>query len=216
MNILWYAHSCFMLTNDAGVRILTDPFQPSIGYTLEGVETEIVTISHDHFDHNHAHAATNSPFIIRQAGEYIAHNIRITGYESFHDEQEGALRGNNIIFRYEIDGMRVVHFGDIGVMPSDETLEAIGEVDVLLVPVGGIYTIGPQTACDIANATNTKVMVPMHYQTPKLTLDKKILGVDTLLSVAKNCKIHKLNQSECTITADTLGDDRILMLDPSL
>lgn len=221
MNLHWYGHSCFLLTAGDGTRILTDPFSPEIGYTLLGAHADIVTISHDHFDHNNADAVSgtpvrSTPLIIREQGRHTERGITITGFPSFHDTEQGAQRGNNLIFLFEIDGLRIAHLGDLGDIPSDEVMQQLGKVNVLLAPVGGIYTIGPRTACDIANEVQAEVLIPMHYQTNKLTLSQPILGVDTLLSIAKDCNIHRLNQSDCTITRDALGSDRLLVLKPSM
>lgn len=216
MNLHWYGHSCFLLTAGDGTRILTDPFSPEIGYTLLGAQADIVTLSHDHFDHNNADAVPNAPLIIRTQGLFTERGITITALPSFHDTEQGAQRGENLIFLFEIDGLRIAHLGDLGDIPSAEVMQQLGKVNVLLAPVGGIYTIGPRTACDIANEVQAEVLIPMHYQTNKLTLGQPILGVDTLLSIAKDCNIHRLNQSDCTITKDTLGSDRLLVLKPSM
>lgn len=216
MKIFWYGHSCFLLTAENGTRILTDPFDDTIGYKLGSVEAEIVTKSHDHHDHNNLSAVAGKPDIIATAGEHISHGIRIQGFDSFHDDAGGEKRGKNIVFVYEVDGLRLAHLGDLGCMLPPETIAAMGKIDVLFAPVGGVYTIGPRTACDIANATNANVLIPMHFQTPGLKLGKPILGVDTLLNIARNCSIHKLNQSECSITRENLGIDRLLVLTPAL
>lgn len=215
MQIHWYGHSCFLLTAENGTRILLDPFDDEIGYSLGTVEADIVTSSHDHHDHNYIRAVAGEPIAIREAGAQVINGIRITGIPSFHDEEGGKLRGANLIFLFEMDGLRMAHLGDLGDYPSPEALEVLGNLDVLFAPVGGIYTIGPRTACDIANSTQTNVLIPMHFQTPKLKLPKTILGVDPLLSVARNCNIHRLNQSDCTITPESLGADRLLVLMPS-
>lgn len=215
MQIHWYGHSCFLLTAENGTRILLDPFDDDIGYSLGKVEADIVTCSHGHHDHNYLDAVLGEPIALLDAGTEIINGIRITGIPSFHDEEGGKLRGNNLIFLFEMDGLRLAHLGDIGDIPSQEALDTMGNLDILFAPVGGIYTIGPRTACDIANLTQTNVLIPMHYQTPKLKLGKPILGVDPLLSVARNCSIHKLNQSDCTMTPESLGTDRLLVLMPS-
>lgn len=215
MQIHWFGHSCFMLTAESGIRILLDPFDDEIGYSLGRVEADIVTRSHDHHDHSNIGAVAGDPILITEAGEQVINGIRITGIPSFHDEEQGALRGGNLIFLFEMDGLRLAHLGDIGEFPTQEALDMMGNLDVLFAPVGGIYTIGPRTACDIANLTHTNVLIPMHFQTPKLKLKKPILGVEPLLSVARSCSIHKLNQSDCTITKESLGTDRLLVLEPS-
>ncbi|MDR1620430.1 MAG: MBL fold metallo-hydrolase [Clostridiales bacterium] len=216
MLIHWFAHSAFLLTARNGLSILTDPFDAAIGYTLENVVADVVTISHDHHDHNHLASAAGAPQVLRTEGEWKINGAGIYSIPSFHDEKGGAERGANLIFLFEMDDVRVCHLGDQGCMPSEEAFQKLGNVDVLLAPVGGIYTIGPREVCDIANRTNTAVLIPMHFQTPRLRLGKPILGVEPLLSVVRSCNIHRLNQSECCITKETLGHDRLLVLDPSL
>ena len=213
MRIQWYGHSSFLLKADSGLRIFADPCDPETGYTLEGLTADAVTISHDHHDHNYLDAFANEPVVIREAGVHEVQGVRITGIKSFHDEARGAKRGENLIFVYELEGLRIAHLGDLGCIPGDDAFEQIGKLDVLLCPVGGTYTIGPREACEIANRTGTNVFIPMHYQTSALRLKVPLLGVAALLDVATNCHIHKLNQSEATITQGSLGEDRLLVLD---
>lgn len=213
MNIKWYGHSSFLLTAGNGLRIFTDPCDPDTGYTLHDIEADIVTMSHQHSDHNYLKAILGTPVVLREAGVFERDGIHITGIPSFHDEVEGKKRGSNLIFLFELDGLRIAHLGDIGVLPSDQTFAALGKLDVLLCPVGGTYTIDPPIACEIANRTCTRVFIPMHYQTAQLKLKQTLLGIEPLLSIARNCKIHKLNQSEATITPGSLGEARLLVLD---
>lgn len=213
MNIKWYGHSCFQLKTKGGVRIVTDPYDNTVGYPMHQLCPDILTISHDHYDHNGMEMIQNAPRTIREAGVFEEKGVRITGIASYHDDKEGALRGNNLIFLFEMDGLRVAHMGDIGAMPPEEVLAVLTPLDVLLVPIGGTYTIGPRLACDLANVTNARVFIPMHYQTQVLTLGAPLFHVKELVSVARGCSIHRLNQSECSISPDSLGDDRILILD---
>ncbi len=213
MKLKWYGHSSFLLTADNGLRIFTDPCDPATGYTLANIEADVVTMSHDHHDHNYQDAFCGSPSFIREAITQEISGARITGIPSVHDDVGGKKRGGNLIFLFELDGLRIAHLGDLGETPPDETFALLGKLDVLLAPVGGTYTIDPPTACRIANRTKTKVFIPMHYQTSALRLNVPLLGIESLLSVAKGCRIHKLNQSEATITPESLGEDRLLVLD---
>lgn len=213
MRLQWFGHSSFLLTADSGLKIFTDPCHPETGYTLKDIETDVVTITHGHHDHDYLGAFIGSPMVIREAGEYEVQGVRITGIKWFHDDAHGAKRGDTLIFLYEMDGLRIAHMGDIGCMPSDEVFTSLGKLDVLMCPVGGTYTIGPSDACAIANRTKTNVFIPMHYQTSVLKAKLPLLGVDALIDIAKNCHIHKLNQSEATITKGNLGEDRLLVLD---
>jgi len=211
MKIKWYGHACFMLENRAGQRLLTDPCDPQTGYDLKDIPADIVTISHDHHDHNYIEAVAGDPEIVRSAGKHKIGDVRIEGFGTWHDEQQGALRGENIVFVIEMDGMRIAHMGDIGHMPDEHTCKQIGKVDVLLVPIGGTYTIDQTVAREIADALRPSVMIPMHYRTPQLAFELE--GVQPLLNAVKSRKVHKLNQSECTLNFDSLGEERLLVLD---
>ena len=210
MKIKWYGHSCFKLTSDAGVSIVTDPCDEETGYKLSDISADIVTVSHDHHDHNYVQAVAGSPIIIRTAGEHEACGIKIKGIKSYHDDEHGKKRGDNIIFRFEIDGLTVLHAGDIGDISDSKLIDEIGKVDVLMVPIGGVYTINAAQARQLANMLCAKAVIPMHYKTAALTFD---LGdLDTFVDHAVDCSIHRLNQSEAVIEKEYLGSDRILIL----
>ena len=213
MKIKWYGHSCFALTNDAGFSIVTDPCDESTGYKLANIPADVVTSSHDHFDHNYFAAIQGEPLRITEPGEYEAGGVKIKGVSTWHDEEQGKLRGRNIVFVYEIDDLRIAHLGDLGHVPDAETIAAIGDVDVVIAPIGGTFTIEYHQACEVANALNANVFIPMHYQTPALAFDVQLLDVEPLLKTAKNCRIHRLNKSECTLTKASLGEARVLVLD---
>jgi L-ascorbate metabolism protein UlaG (beta-lactamase superfamily) len=210
MDIKWLGHSCFMMTDKSGTRILTDPYDPSIGKELEPVEADIVTISHEHHDHSYLHAIKNKPEIVNKVGEFNINGIRIRGFLTKHDDKDGALRGENRMYLFYIDGMRVLHAGDLGAIPPQSTLNDIGEIDVLLVPIGGTYTINSLQALELANLLKPKVVIPMHYKTKNFM--PMLDGVDNFLRQSKNCRIHRLNESLATLEPDYLGEDRILVL----
>lgn len=211
MKIKWYGHSCFMLSNESGQRILTDPVDTDTGYKLSEIQADIVTISHPHHDHNYMSAVTGSPIVINTVGKHSPMGVSIVGFPTYHDDVCGKKRGENIMFRYELDSIRVLHAGDLGEIPSEDILNAVGTIDVLLVPIGGVYTINHEGARALANRLAPKVVIPMHYKTPALTFELE--PVNDFLSSARNCKIHKLNQCEATLTIESLGEDRILVLD---
>lgn len=210
MDIKWLGHSCFMMTDKSGTRILTDPYDPSIGKELEPVEADIVTISHEHHDHSYLHAIKNKPEIVNKVGEFNINGIRIRGFLTKHDDKDGALRGENRMYLFYIDGMRVLHAGDLGAIPPQSTLNDIGEIDVLLVPIGGTYTINSLQALELANLLKPKVVIPMHYKTQNFM--PMLDGVDNFLRQSKNCRIHRLNESLATLEPGYLGEDRILVL----
>ena len=211
MQITWYGHSCFLLAAESGYSILTDPCGKETGYTLHDIVCDAVTVSHDHFDHNCLSSVAGSPVVIRTPGEHKAGEISVTGFASFHDDAKGAHRGENVVFLYRIDGLKILHLGDLGHMLSDEILEKIGDVDVLLAPIGGVFTINAKAATALADRLNAKVLIPMHYKTPHLHFD--VEGLEPLLAANANRRVHYLNANTATLCQETLGDRRLLILD---
>ena len=211
MQITWYGHSCFLLTAENGYRILTDPCDQETGYTLHDIVCDTVTISHDHFDHNCLASVAGSPQIIRTDGRHQAGTFAVSGFSTFHDNAQGAKRGKNIVFRYEIDGLRLLHLGDLGHMLSDDLIREIGPADVLFAPIGGVFTINAGTATELADKLGTRVFIPMHYKTPALHFD--VEGLEPLLAANTGRVIHHVNENTCTLTKDSLGECRLLILD---
>ena len=178
MTIIWYGHSCFKITNQGGhLAIITDPFDKSIGLTPPRANADIVTVSHDHYDHNNVKTVSGNPFVINSPGEYEVKGIRIIGCSSFHDTKQGQERGSNIIYMMEIDRIRICHLGDFGQERLlDDQLEAIGQVDILMVPIGNTYTIGARQAAKVAEHLEPNLILPMHYKLPDLKIDLASLG----------------------------------------
>ncbi len=197
MNIKWYGHSCFLLTSETGVSILTDPPAHDTGYIVHDVECDAVTVSHAHFDHNYVAAAKGSPMVISDLGVHEVNGIRITGFPALHDKEGGKKRGSVVMYLFEMDSMRILHAGDIDQLPLTEQIEAIGPVDVLLVPVGGNYTFDYLEAREFANLLKPSVVIPMHYKTPMTNIDIDDCG--NFVSTVQDCKIHKLNDFEASI-----------------
>ena len=212
MQLKWYGHSCFLLTAADGTRILTDPCDPEMtGYRLPRIETDIVTISHGHHDHNYLAAAAGKPAVIDTAGAHEARGISITGVPTWHDDVQGAKRGANLVFTFEIDGLRVAHLGDLGEIPPDAAFTAIGPVDVLLCPVGGFYTIDAGTAWQVTERLRPRVIVPMHYKTPVNHFP--IAGVDDFLAVSGETPVRRVDGTECELEPKANDTAYILLLD---
>ncbi len=178
MTITWYGHSCFKITNQGGhLTIITDPFEARIGLRPPRGAADIVTVSHDHYDHNNINSVSGTPFIIDGPGEHEIKGIRIIGLASFHDQAQGQERGTNTIYLIEVDKIRVCHLGDFGQERLDNgQLETIGQVDVLMIPVGGIYTIGAKEAVKIAEQIEPHLIIPMHFKLPGIKIDLTGLG----------------------------------------
>lgn len=170
MIITYHGHSSFKLRGKIGT-VITDPFSSEIGFEFPNVSGDVVTISHDHEDHNQAAlvsgtARRKEPFVIDMPGEYEVGDISIFGVRAYHDGQTGEERGSNNIFTTFLDGLRICHLGDLGHELEPELVSQIGLVDILLCPVGGIYTVGPKKAIKVIKALEPSLVVPMHYKTP--------------------------------------------------
>jgi L-ascorbate metabolism protein UlaG (beta-lactamase superfamily) len=164
MEITWLGHSCFRLRGKQAT-IITDPFSPGMGYNLGKQTANIVTVSHDHRDHNYAAGVGGSPHVITRPGEYEIAGVLFIGLATFHDAVKGAERGKNTVFVMETEEMSICHLGDLGAPLSDSQIEEIGKVDVLMIPVGGVYTIGAASAAAMVRQMEPKIVLPMHYQT---------------------------------------------------
>ena len=169
MQILWYGHSCFLIKNSYGKRILIDPFHMDIGYSPYSGNVDVVTISHYHFDHCNTTSFSKEIKIINSCGSYDLGFFKIIGYPSFHDNYEGKKRGSNTIFVYELDGIRLCHLGDLGHTLNKSIIDSLGVINVLFIPVGGQYTINAQEAACITNLIKPNYVIPMHYKTPYLS-----------------------------------------------
>lgn len=169
MDITYHGHSAFKLKGNAGT-VVTDPFDSYIGFSMPNLSADIVTVSHQHQDHNavakvKGTARRNKPFVIEEVGEYEVGGISIFGVKTFHDANGGVERGTNIVFTIVLDDIRVCHLGDLGHELTSDQLSEIGPVDVVLCPVGGVYTIDPATAVKTIHALEPSVCIPMHYKT---------------------------------------------------
>lgn len=164
MKIEWLGHSCFLITGSNDIRILTDPFDEKIGIPLLKVKVDVVTVSHQHFDHNATHLLPGKPAVIETVVTSVLPDVEIRGIGLFHDDQQGTQRGVNIAFVITVDGFKVCHLGDLGHPLSNQQVTAIGPVDVLCVPVGGFSTIDAQQASEVISLIKPAVVLPMHYK----------------------------------------------------
>jgi len=164
MTISWYGQSCFRIEAKEG-SILIDPFSKEIGLRPPKIKDDIVLVTHEHMDHNAVEDANPEAFIIRNPGEYEKQGVAIQGIKSFHDNKEGTERGPNTIYLIKAEEMTVCHLGDLGQNKvTDEQVEAIGDVDILMIPVGGHYTIGSKEAVEVIGQIEPKIVIPMHYK----------------------------------------------------
>lgn len=172
MKIKWLGHSSFLLTESTGKTVLTDPYDPNmVGYGFEPCHADIVTVSHGHADHNYLTAVTGEKQVVDESGTFECDGIHISGVPSFHDDAEGAARGKNMIYKFRMDGVTVCHMGDIGEPCSPELIERLVPVNVLLIPVGGNYTIDAEQAKEYVDRLMPDIVIPMHYKVKHCELD---------------------------------------------
>ena len=184
MHIIWQGQSCFQILAARGkgeqVSVVIDPFSEDLGIKEPKLAADILLITHEHKDHNNKKSVSGNPFLVASPGEYEVKETFIQGISSFHDQKEGKERGINTIYTVEAEGMRLCHLGDLGQKElTPEQLERIGDIDVLMIPVGGNYTIGSEEATKIISQIEPRIVIPMHYDLPKLKV--KLEGVEKFL-----------------------------------
>lgn len=163
MLIEWLGHACFRLKLSNGIKITIDPFDETIGLPQPHLETDIALFSHHHFDHSCADSLTGNYTIIDKAGEYEKDDVKIIGIKTYHDRKKGALRGESIVYKIQAEGLTVCHLGDLCEEITDELVEKIGRADVLMVPIGGTYTINAKEALSLIDKLEPNIALPMHY-----------------------------------------------------
>lgn len=171
MQIKYFGHASFYLKTKAA-RIVTDPFDSKmVGLKFPKTEVDIVTVSHGHADHNFLGQVSGDPLVIDWPGEFEKNDVRVTGYPTYHDKEKGAQRGENILYKIEAEEISLLHCGDLGWTLDDETVDQIGEIDILFVPVGGHFTIDANEAQEVAKKIEPSIVVPMHYGNPEMAPD---------------------------------------------
>lgn len=210
MEITWLGHASFLITSCNGTKILTDPYDNSIGYKTFKDSANIVSISHKHFDHSYIKEIKGDVKIIDTLGTFNLCDISIHGIPSYHDNLNGVKRGSNIIFVFTIDGFNICHLGDLGHKLSKETLKQIGNIDILLIPVGGHYTIDGKEASFVAKSIGSSIIIPMHFKTPSLSFP--LNGVEDFITNMKNGE--KIHSHTLTIDKKIQGKNIVKILDP--
>lgn len=178
MEIKYLGHSSFLIKTK-NAKIVTDPFDPKMtGIKFPKIEADIVTISHQHKDHNQSDSVITvegkSPLVVDMPGEFESKGVRIFGFRSFHDDKKGEERGENTLYKIESEGVSVLHCGDLGFVPEDSFIDSMGDVDVLLVPTGGFFTIDAEAAAQLIKKVEPAIVIPMHYN--HSGLDQKNFG----------------------------------------
>ena len=202
MDIYWYGQACFKIKGKQ-TSVIIDPFSPEFtGLKLpKDMQADIAMKTHDHEDHSNLSAVTGEPVLVTGPGEYEIKGVAITGVQTFHDSKNGEERGRNTVYTVHIDGLNIVHLGDLGESKlTQEQIEGIGLCDILLIPVGGVYTIGGEEAAQLVSQVEASIIIPMHYKLPGLKFD--LSEVDTFL---KEMGVENLApQPKLTVTRDKL------------
>lgn len=206
MEIQYLGHASFRLKGKK-IIVVTDPFHPSCGLEMPRVSADIITVSHDHEDHNYVPAISRTsrrePFLISGPGEYEVAGVFATGVTLFHDKESGRQRGDITAYVINLDGIKLAHLGDLGHKLTDEQLEEINGVDVLFIPVGGKYTIGPRKAVEVVGQIEPRIVIPMHYQQPGLKF--KLAPVDDFL---KEIGVEVKPVSKFSLSKEKLPEER--------
>ena len=209
VEITWLGHSCFRIKG-SHVSIITDPYPPDLGYSLGKPADRIVTVSHQHPSHNFIQGVGGEPKSVEGPGEYEISGVLIIGVTTFHDDEKGSVRGKNTVYLMEVDGVSVCHLGDLGHALTTEQTEEIGDVDVLLLPVGGISTIDATVAAEVIRQLEPQAVIPMHYKTPAISRQ-----LDPVEKFLKEMGIEKMEpRPKLSITKSTLPTStQVFLLD---
>lgn len=215
MKIKWLGHAAFMITSDTGTKIITDPYFTggNLSYGEIRESADVVTVSHEHSDHNNVAAVGGNPRVIRETGTTDLKGVKIQGILGYHDAVQGRQKGKNILFCFEVDGIRVCHLGDLGHPLGDKEVKELGEVDILFIPVGGVFTIDARVAGQVCDSLKSKVIIPMHFKNDRCSYP--ISGIDEFLRGKSG--VERLNTSEAEFKPGKLPTSTlILVLKPAL
>ncbi len=209
VTITWCGHAAFLITSPGGVRVLTDPYAGNLGYGDRRFEADLVTVSHEHVDHNSVASVEGDPEVLRglAGGDWatVAKTVGDVTVSSipgtYHDASKGAKRGKNGLFLIETGGLRLLHLGDLGDVPTQDVVNRAGRVDVLMIPVGGLFTVDAETATRIADMFGAKVIIPMHYRTAAIA-DWQIADVAPF--VRGKSGVKEIRDGQATLTAEEL------------
>ncbi len=218
MKIKWYGHAAFLITSDQGVKIILDPYEPGafggqLSYGKIHDQADIALTSHDHADHNDTKSLPGSPQVVKGSGSKTIKGIPIKGVATYHDPSKGSERGTNTVFNLQVDGIQVCHLGDLGHVLTEKELNEIGPVDILIIPVGGYFTIDAKEATRVVDQMKPKVVIPMHFKTGKCGFP--IAPVEEFLKGKTGVK--RAGTSEVTFTKNSLpGQMEVVVLEHAL
>ena len=214
MKIEYLGHSCFKLTESTGTSIVCDPYEDSVGFEMKKVSADAVTVSHGHYDHNNIKAVGGKPVILDRECSFDLPGVEIDAIKSFHDKQRGKKRGENLIFKFRMDGIDICHLGDLGEECSSELIDLILPVNVLLIPVGGTYTITAEMAKEYVDRIMPDIVIPMHYKSRDCKLD--ISKIDEFTDLFDEECVEELETGELELMrSDFDGETRVIVFERS-
>lgn len=216
MKIRYLGHSSFLLTESTGTSVVCDPYDPSVGYKMPAVSANAVTVSHHHYDHDFVKAVGGNPVVLDKEQGYELPGVEINAVRSYHDDEGGALRGENVIFKFRMDGLDVCHLGDLGEECSPELIEAILPVNVLLIPVGGTYTLNAEMAKEYVDRIMPDVVIPMHYFQKGCALDIDKVDEFTSLFDGERAEIEEAGE-EISLSREEMDGEitKIIVMESS-
>ena len=210
MKIEYLGHSSFKLTESTGTSVVCDPYDGSVGFEMDKVRADAVTVSHGHFDHNNVKSVEGNPIVLDKECSYDLPGVDIDAIKSFHDRQRGKQRGENLIFKFRMDGIDVCHLGDLGEDCSSELIDLLLPVNVLLIPVGGTYTITAEMAKEYVDRIMPDIVIPMHYKSRDCKLD--ISKVDEFLDLFDEECVEELEGNELELMrSDFEGGTKVIV-----
>lgn len=212
MQLIWYGHSCFMIKTNEGKRILIDPFESSVGYNSDFPKCDLITISHNHFDHSFVNKINIRTKIINTCGNFSFDFFNIKGINSFHDNYRGLKRGPNIIYIFKFQNLSIAHLGDLGYIPESSILDELNSLDFLLIPIGSNFTLDGNQAAKLCNILMPRYIIPMHYKTPTTNLNLS----DSKKFILSMKKVNKINSNSIDLLSFDLKQNNMetLLLKP--
>jgi L-ascorbate metabolism protein UlaG (beta-lactamase superfamily) len=215
MKVKWLGHACFLITSKDGLRVIADPYAVGGGINYSPIKeaADVVVVSHDHGDHNNVSTILGKPEVVKGNGKKTVKGIQFRGVATSHDASQGQQRGTNTVFCFTIDDVKLCHLGDLGHMLGPAQVTEIGAVDILFVPVGGFFTIDAPVASQVCDQLKPKVVIPMHFKTPKCAYP--LVGVEDFLKGKRN--VRKVGSSEVEFERGKLpAPTEIVLLQPAL
>lgn len=210
LKVKWFGHSLWQIISDT-VTIVTDPYD-SIGYNMDvDIRGDIVLCSHDHHDHSNINLIKGNPQIVRSAGEFVINDTAIEMISVYHDHERGEQRGDNLLMKFTVGGKTFLHCGDLGHVIAMDLCRKIGKIDVLMIPVGEVYTLDVSEAVEVVKRLKPELILPMHYHTPVLKF--KLEPVEKFVSHFDNVKSAGSQELVIVDSGNNRGNPTVVIMD---